>query len=63
MKKEKRFIRTYTDDGGTVTNEIWVDKETGVNYYYHTQAMTGGLSPVYDKEGNILITPLDELDI
>ena len=32
MSKEKRFIKSYSQGCGSM--EIWVDKETGVNYLY-----------------------------
>lgn len=28
--------------------EIWVDKETGVNYMYHAAGYSGGLTPLLD---------------
>ena len=33
MSKEKRFEKIYSQGAGSI--EIWVDKETGVNYLYH----------------------------
>ena len=34
MAKNERFEKTYSQGTMNVT-EIWVDKETGVNYLYH----------------------------
>ena len=34
MAKDKRFIKIYSQDLGAT--EIWVDKETGVNYLFHS---------------------------
>ena len=31
MAKEKRFVKVYSQELGS--SEIWVDKETGVNYF------------------------------
>ena len=31
-KKYERFIKTYSSEKILQTSEIWVDKETGVNY-------------------------------
>ena len=42
---EKRFIKVYSD-GAFGSNEIWVDKETGVNYLFHASGYTGGLTPL-----------------
>ena len=34
MSKDDRFEKTYSQGSLNVT-EIWVDKETGVNYLFH----------------------------
>ena len=56
MKKEKRFIRVHSE--GMQANEIWVDKETGVNYFYHQSGYSGGLTPLLDKDGKVIVTPM-----
>jgi len=56
MKKDDRFIKTYTQGRLTVM-EIWVDKETGVNYIYHAAGYSGGLTVLLDQEGKPVITP------
>ena len=56
MKKEKRFIKTYSQDLGST--EIWVDRETGVNYLYHCSGYSGGMSPLLDAFGKVVVTPL-----
>lgn len=33
MNKNKRFKKVYTQGMGSM--EIWVDRETGVQYLYH----------------------------
>ena len=55
-KKEKRFEKIYFQNGLSTT-EIWVDKETGVNYLYHQSGYAGGLTPLLDSEGKVVITP------
>lgn len=55
--KNERFEKVYTQGAMTVT-EIWVDKETGVNYLYHISGYSGGLTPLLDAEGKPVITPL-----
>ena len=35
--------------------EIWVDRETGIQYLYHSGGYSGGLTPLLDKEGKPLI--------
>ena len=58
-KKDKRFIKTYSQDLGGI--QIWVDRETGVNYLYRQNGYGGGLSPLLDREGKPIITPLSQL--
>ena len=55
MGKKERFEKTYSQGTLTVT-EIWVDKETGVNYVFHASGYAGGLTPLLDREGNPVIT-------
>ena len=61
MKKEKneRFKVVYTQ-GRLNYAEIWVDTETGVNYLFHACGYAGGLTPLLDKDGNVVITPVEE---
>lgn len=54
MAKEQRFERVYTQ-GAMSTMEIWVDKETGVNYLYHTCGNSGGLTPLLDSDGKVIV--------
>ena len=54
---EKRFIKIY-DDGAFGSNEIWVDTRTGVNYLFHASGYAGGLTPLLDREGKPVISPL-----
>ena len=58
MAKEKRFIKVHSEGGMAPTNEIWVDKETGVNYLYHQSGYSGGLTPLLDKDGKVIVTPM-----
>lgn len=59
-KEDKRFIRTYRQDTLRSFTEIWVDRETGVNYMVHTSAGVGGLTPLLDREGKPIITTVLE---
>ena len=56
-KKDERFEKVYTQ-GKLEGNEIWVDKETGVNYLYHFAGYSGGLTPLLDKDGKPVITKI-----
>lgn len=54
-KVKDRFVKTYSQ--GTVNvSEIWVDRETGVNYLFHAGGYAGGLTPLLDREGKPVIT-------
>ena len=53
-KQDKRFIRTYKQEMGST--EIWVDRETGVNYLFHSSGYAGGLTPLLDATGKPVIT-------
>ncbi len=55
--KDERFEKTYSQGTMNVT-EIWVDKQTGVNYLYHISGNSGGLTPLLDREGKPIITPI-----
>ena len=54
---EKRFVRIHTD-GVMTTSEIWVDTQTGVNYLFHASGYAGGLTPLLDREGKPVVSPL-----
>ena len=54
---DKRFEKVYTQ-GALTTTEIWGDKETGVNYLFHADGNAGGLTPLLDKDGRPVITPV-----
>lgn len=53
--KEKRFKKVYSQ--GTLDGtEIWVDKETGVNYMFKSSGYAGGLTPLLDANGKVIVT-------
>ena len=56
MSKE-RFEKVYSQGAMNVT-EIWVDRETGVNYVFHAAGHSGGLTPLLDREGKPVISPI-----
>ena len=56
-KKEKRFEKVY--EQGTMDGmDIWVDRETGVNYLYHYAGYSGGLTPLLDRDGKPVVSPV-----
>ena len=52
---EKRFEKVYSQ-GAIDVMEVWVDKETGVNYLYHYSGNSGGLTTLLDRDGKPVIT-------
>ena len=54
---EKRFEKIYKQGAMSVI-EIWVDKQTGVNYIFRQSGYAGGITPLLDREGKPVITPI-----
>ena len=57
MAKNERFEKTYSQGALTLT-EIWVDKETGVNYLFHASGNAAGLTPLLDRDGKPVVSPI-----
>ena len=57
MRKGQRFEKIYTQ-GAMTTTEIWVDKETGVNYLFHACGTAGGMTPLLDRDGKPIVSPI-----
>ena len=59
-KKEKRFIKIQTEGGGfnMPTTTIFVDRQTGVNYLYASSGYGGGLTPLLNRDGTPIVTPV-----
>ncbi|EQC2100038.1 DUF6440 family protein [Listeria monocytogenes] len=60
-KMDERFEKIYTQ-GKLNIMEIWVDKETGVQYVYHLVGYAGGMSPLLDADGKPLLADLSKLN-
>ena len=58
-KKEKRFAEVYSESGLTTT-KILVDKQTGVNYLFHSGGYAGGLTPLLKADGTPVVTRYEE---
>ena len=59
MAKDERFEVIYQDgsqlkDSGT--RQILVDKVTGVNYLVWHSGYAGGITPLLDSDGNVVVT-------
>lgn len=52
-----RFERIYRQ-GMVTQTEIWIDKVTGVHYLYHEDGYSGGLTPLLDRNGNPVVSPV-----
>ena len=61
MAKYERFQRVYSQGIANIT-EILVDRETGVNYIFHQSGYAGGLTPLLDKDGHVVVTPVENID-
>ena len=56
-KNSDRFEKTYSQGFDSLT-EIWVDKKTGVNYLFHATGYAGGLTPLLNRDGTPVVTPV-----
>ena len=57
---QKRFVKIYSQGTIDVT-EIFVDRETGVNYIFRVSGNAGGLTPLLNRDGTpVVTTVLDE---
>ena len=59
-KNEDRFVKVYSQSGGFSGNSmvIYVDKQTGVNYLFSASGYAGGLTPLLNRDGTPVITPV-----
>lgn len=57
MGKNDRFEKAYSQ-GTMNVMEIWVDKKTGVNYVFRASGYAGGFTPLLDREGKPVISPI-----
>ena len=57
MASDKRFVKVWSD-GAFGSNEIWVDRETGVNYLFTQSGYAGGLTPLLGRDGKPVISTL-----
>ena len=59
MADDKRFIKTYSQGGfSSPSVQILVDKQTGINYLFAQSGYAGGLSPLLNRDGTPVITPV-----
>ena len=54
---EKRFEKVY-EQGAFANVQIWVDKETGINYLYMNNGNGSGLTPLLGRDGKPVISAI-----
>ena len=55
--KNDRFEKVYSQ-GTMNVMEIWVDRETGVNDVFHASGYAGGMTPLLDRDGKPVVSPV-----
>ena len=55
-KKEERFIKVYSENFDSEI--ILVDRLTGVNYLFVSRGYAGGLTPLLNRDGTPVVTPI-----
>ena len=55
-KKEERFIKIHSENMGS--EMILVDRQTGVNYLFVSSGYAGGLTPLLNRDGTPVVTPV-----
>lgn len=62
-KKENRFV-VIMKDGAQLKDDgmrqILVDTETGVNYLVWKSGYAGGITPLLDTEGKVVVSTLEQ---
>ena len=58
MAKDKRFEVVYSQGAGST--QVWIDRETGVNYLYHASGYAGGMTVLLDSDGKPIVTPIEK---
>ena len=62
MKNEERFERVHIQGNGFTgpSIEVFVDRETGVQYLFASHGYSGGLCPLLDVDGKPLLYQSEE---
>ena len=59
-RKEERFLRIHSENMGS--EQILVDKKTGVNYLFVQSGYAGGLTVLVDADGRPVVTPISQYE-
>ena len=60
--KNQRFVRILNESSFTSGSELWVDRQTGVTYFYHYNGYAGGMTVLVDANGRPVISPIPRED-
>lgn len=60
MKNDKRFVKIYSQ-GQMEGFQIWIDRNTGVNYLFQFLGYSGGITPLLDENGKPVISSKEDL--
>ena len=56
-RSSDRFLKIYSQGSSLSTlTQIWVDKQTGVNYVFQASGYAGGLTPLLNRDGTPVVT-------
>ena len=55
-RRNERFIKVHSENLGSEV--IYVDKKTGVNYLFISSGNAGGLTPLLNRDGTPVVTPI-----
>ena len=58
-KDNKRFV-VYKEAMGLSEITILMDRKTGVTYLYYSSGYGGGLTPLLDHDGKVVVTPVKD---
>lgn len=56
--EEKRFVKAYSQGGWSRSMEVWVDTQTGVNYLITQCGNSGGMTPLLNRDGTVVVSTL-----
>lgn len=57
-KKDKRFEVLLKESTLTGVKTVLVDTQTGVNYLWVSSGYAGGLTPLLDRDGKPIVSPI-----
>ncbi len=63
-KKEKRFVRVFNEYSTCDTRtDIFIDKETGINYLLMRNGYSSTITPLLDTEGKPIVSDIDSIGV